>query len=257
MNKNESIFKSTTVQIEDVERDDNEELLEENENTIADKVTRLKRKEVITDFLSLYQKKNYANDDISPDFLAQIKKRGITINELYEIMCNNIPGVDPSNHQPSSNVKKGLLDEILTLPNFKKTVKNLGYDWKNKEKLVRPLDAESHIKTAKMLYSFFEETSCKVYIHGSSNSINATLQKKISEDELHNIYTITLSFKNSKHTYAIAELIDNLYQDKCMGVMVGMRIVEIRCNYPVKAKKIYRSLLTIIEDGIYDGYYLF
>lgn len=242
---------------EEIESENTFEEEIENENTKADKATREKRKEIITEFLTTYKTKKYDNSDIPSKLLKKIKKNGITINQLYEIMCASVPDTKAKIPQPSKTITNGLLGESLTLPNFKKLVKNLGYTWDNPDKLVLSLETGSLVDSAKLLYTLLVENPCEAYIHASSNTINSKLKKGIAEDTLHDLYTITISFENSKHIASIAELLDTLYRDKCLGVIPGIRIIEIRCLFPVKTKNIYRSLLSIINSGIYNGYHLF
>jgi len=252
MSNNKNYF--TTNSINEEVPNTVETEFEEQENTIADKLTMIHRKEIITTFLTSYRRKSYTHPDIIDSyFLSQVKRNGININDLYEIMCNNLPSSDPKTPTPSKRVKKALLEETLSLANFKKTVKSLGYDWKNKSKIVQPLEFDNLMKTAKILYPLLKETYRDIYISGNINSINENLKYKLDEEELQEFYTVTISFDNSNYIHTIAELIDTLYQDKCIGVMVGIRLIEIRTKFPVKAKNIYRSLKKMIEEDLYNN----
>lgn len=248
------------------------------------------RKKVILNFLKHYKKKSYNHSHITDDFYNKIKKNGLTISQLYEIMCCTPATKRPPKPHETANVKKKVKYPLLSTPvsidNFKKNVKSLGYVWDSKGYLRKASD-DIKFEYAKQLYLYWQQKSSIsisleeipyniIEMKKKKEATSSTNELELNSDTTTNSpdtnitdnsnsdvpqqkfkYFISIYFKDNLDLDAIASLLYKLFSDSILGIMVGFGMIQIHCKLRSSANNIRKKILKIFNEEVYDGYYLF
>ena len=246
----------------------------ENEQTYSRTEKVEIRKKEILHFLTHYSKKSYDHSHIDDVFYKKIKKDGLTISQLYEIMCGAPAKRNPTTRE-INNIKKRvhhpLLVEPVSIDNFKKNVKALDYNWNSKGYLRKNSD-DIKFEYAKQLHLYIQQkSSITVSLEEIPTNI-IKVQKKEAEvtttdtpisdaitdaNRQHHKYCISIYFKDNLDLDAIGSLLYKLFSDSILGIIVGFGMIQIHCKYFNKSKNIKKIILQILSEDIYDGYYLY
>lgn len=241
------------------------------------------RKKIILNFLKRYKKKSYDHSHITDDFYNKIKKNGLTISQLYEIMCRTPATKRTPTTREINNVNyrviKPLLSKTVSIDNFKKNVKSLDYTWDSKGYLRKTSD-DIKFEYAKQLYLYVQQkqkSSISIFLEEIPYTVikikkKHTTDKNSTSDNIADDstntndsevtqqsfkYCISIYFKDNLDLDAIASLLYRIFSDSILGITVGFGMIQVHCKFPNKAKTIIKNIQKIFNDGIYAGYYLY
>ena len=244
-------------------------------------------------FLTHYKKKNYDHSHLSDKFYKQIKKNGVTISELYEIMYRFPAKRNPTTYEikrVEEKVFSPLLSPRLGLQSLIDDMHSSGYTWDTKgprKGYLKETDDDIKFEYAKQLYLYTqlnssfsisleeipyniiemkkkkEATSSTNELELNSDTTTNSPDTNIADNSNSDVpqqkfkYFISIYFEDNLDLDAIASLLYKLFSDSILGIMVGFGMVQIHCKLRSSANNIRKKILKIFNEGVYDGYYLY
>lgn len=195
----------------------------------------------IDEFLDSYRNLDNQPHCFTKDEWKEIVRKGIKVNQLYMVMCGNI----------NNDKDLGILKEKLTVANFKRLLKTNGYKW---NPYVTSPFSENELTTIMCLLNYFRtEPFVKVHLEPINNTIQDHLDKPLNSDSPNEKFCISIYFKHTKYTSAIAEHLYDLFSDKILGIIPGIGMIQIYVSKPIRAKNLQKKLTRLLNEYVYNG----